>query len=240
MSKSVSEALGDLNDLLQERRREFLVSVATLVACSLVAVFIWWWYAVRWQAPPSIFDSPVSNVLGYLAMDDFSQLPLEERIKFLVDFSDRFRDMEQSESATMAAFLAGVAGPVRETATQNVRRLAKDIMMEGAADYVNLPFAERSEFLDAWIVRWTKVGERVVTGGESGKSDEERIADMRSDVERDTTRELDERRIPDLNTVSAVRFMDFWASDVESAASPREQGQIVVFMKDLRKHLTSD
>ena len=239
MSKSISEALGDLNELLERRRGELLASIGILLACVAVGLFIWWWYVVRWQAPPSIFDSPVSNVLGYLAMDDFSQLPLEERISFLVEFSDRFRGMEQSESATMAAFLAGVSGPVRETATQNVRNLAKDIMAEGAAEYVNLPFADRAEFLDAWLVRWTKVGERVVMGEESGKSDEERVADMRSDVERDMTREIDERLVPDLTAVSAVRFMDFWASDVESAASPREQGQIVVFMKDLRKHLST-
>ncbi|MED6307189.1 MAG: hypothetical protein VX563_04215 [Planctomycetota bacterium] len=240
MSKTVSEALEDLNELIQDRRRDVLVSVAALLLCAAIGVFMWWWHVVRWQPPPSIFDSPVGNVLGYLAMDDFSQLPLEERVEFLLEFSDRFRNMEQSESATMAAFLAGVSGPVRETATQNVRRLAKDIMMEGAADYVNLPFSERADYLDAWVIRWTKVGERMVTGGESGKSDEERIEDVRSDVERDTTRELDERRIPDLTAVSAVRFMDFWASDVEAAASPREQGQIVVFMTDLRKHLTRD
>jgi hypothetical protein len=21
----------------------------------------WWWFAVRWKAPPSIFDAPVNN-----------------------------------------------------------------------------------------------------------------------------------------------------------------------------------
>ena len=63
---------------------------------------------------------------------------------------------------------------------------------------------------------------------------------MRGQAQRDSTRERDESRIPDLTAVSAVRFMDFWSSEVESTASPREQGQIVSFMTDLRKHLTSD
>ena len=240
MSKSVSETFEDLTELLSERRKEFLSGLGVVLLCAAVAFFMWWWYVVRWQAPPSIFGSPVQNVLGYLAMDDFSQLPLEERVRFLMEFSDRFRDMEQSESATMAAFLAGISGPVRETATNNVRVLAKDILMDGASDYVNLPFSERSEFLDDWVVRWTKVGERMALGEEREKTDEERVSEMKSQADRDSTRELDESRIPDLTAVSAVRFMDFWAQDVESTASPREQGQIVVFMTDLRKHLSRD
>ena len=240
MSKSISEAFEELSELVIDRRREVVSSLLALLICAFVVFFIWWWYVVRWQAPPSIFDSPVQNVLGYLAMDDFSQLPLEERVQFLLEFSDRFRGMEQSESATMAAFLAGIGGPVRETATENVRTLAKDILVDGASDYVNLPFSERGEFLDAWVIRWTKVGERMAMGEEREKTDEERVADMKSQADRDSTRELDESRIPDLTAVSAVRFMDFWSSEVESTASPREQGQIVVFMTDLRKHMTSD
>ena len=240
MSKSVSEAYEELSELIIDRRKEVVGSLLIILVCGLVAFFLWWWYVVRWQAPPSIFDSPVQNVLGYLAMDDFSQLPLEERVQFLLEFSDRFRGMEQSESATMAAFLAGISGPVRETATENVRTLAKDILVEGASDYVNLPFSERGEFLDAWVVRWTKVGERMAMGEERDKTDEERVSEMKGQAQRDTTRERDESRIPDLTAVSAVRFMDFWSSEVESTATPREQGQIVVFMTDLRKHLTSD
>ena len=77
-------------------------------------------------------------------------------------------------------------------------------------------------------------------GEEWEKTDEERVSEMKSQADRDSTRELDESRIPDLTAVSAVRFMDFWAQDVESTASPREQGQIVVFMTDLRKHLSRD
>jgi hypothetical protein len=240
MSKSISEAFEELSELVIDRRREVVSSLLAILICAFVVFFLWWWYVVRWQAPPSIFDSPVQNVLGYLAMDDFSQLPLEERVQFLLEFSDRFRGMEQSESATMAAFLAGISGPVRETATENVRTLAKDILVDGASDYVNLPFSERGEFLDAWVIRWTKVGERMAMGEEREKTDEERVSDMRSQADRDSTRELDESRIPDLTAVSAVRFMDFWSSEVESTASPREQGQIVVFMTDLRKHMTSD
>jgi hypothetical protein len=32
-----------------------------------------------------------------------------------------------------------------------------------------------------------------------------------------------------------MRFLDFWASDVEKASTPVEQGQIVRFLGDVRK-----
>ena len=108
--------MSQLNDIIQdlqwklgERRREFAIGASGLLVAVLVGLLIWWAFFVRWQPPPSIFDSPVQDVLGYLAMDDFSQLPMEERIQFLLEFSDRFRGMEQSDSATMAAFFAGMS-----------------------------------------------------------------------------------------------------------------------------------
>jgi hypothetical protein len=42
--------------------------------------------------------------------------------------------------------------------------------------------------------------------------------------------------LPSLTEGGAMRFLDFWASDVEKASSPKEQGQIVRFLGDVRKH----
>ena len=42
-------------------------------------------------------------------------------------------------------------------------------------------------------------------------------------------------RMPSLTDDGAMRFLDFWASDVEQASSPKEQGQIVRFLGDVRK-----
>ena len=42
--------------------------------------------------------------------------------------------------------------------------------------------------------------------------------------------------MPSLTEGGAMRFLDFWASDVEKASSPKEQGQIVRFLGDVRKH----
>ena len=225
---------------LEQRKREVLMGGAALLAALLIAWLVWWFAFARWQPPPSIFESPVEDVLGYLSLDDFSQLPLEERVAFLVEFSDRFRGMNQQDSAAMAAFLAGLAGPVREQATENARELAKDILVDGAENYVNLPPGERAAFLDDWVTRWTKLGERMVRGEERDNvTDEERVASIKEGAQNDQMREIDSDRIPDMTATSAVRFMDFWANEVESTASPREQGQIVLFMRDLRRHLTA-
>jgi hypothetical protein len=41
--------------------------------------------------------------------------------------------------------------------------------------------------------------------------------------------------MPSLTEDGAMRFLDFWESDVEKASTPKEQGQIVRFLGDVRK-----
>ena len=79
--------------------------------------------------------------------------------------------------------------------------------------------------------------ERIATGKEGAKSDDERLADIRAQGERGRARaaERPAGQMPSLTEDGAMRFLDFWASDVEKAASPVEQGQIVRFLGDVRK-----
>ena len=226
-----------LRDAWETRRRQVVGALGGLALAALAGYGVYWWVEVRFRPPPSIFDAPVDDVLGYFALDDFSQLPVEERIRFLRDLADRFRGMSQSDSATMAAFLAGLAGPAREQATQNARLLAKDILAQGANDYFSLPESERGKFIDDWMVKWLKTGERIATGEESDKPDDERLKDMREQGERGRERAANRPpdRMPSLTEDGAMRFLDFWASDVEKASSPKEQGQIVRFLGDVRK-----
>jgi len=221
----------------ESRRREIALGGAGIAACALLGLGGYWWLEVRFRPPPSIFDSPVDDVLGYFALDDFSQLPIEERIRFLRELADRFRGMSQADSATMAAFLAGLSGPAREQATQNARVLAKDVLAQGADEYFKVPEKDRGKYIDEWLVRWLKTGERIATGKESERTDEEMLADIREQGERGRQRaaERPSDRMPSLTEGGAMRFLDFWASDVEKASSPKEQGQIVRFLGDVRK-----
>jgi len=227
-----------LRDTFERRRRELIMLAAALIATLVVGALVYWWVAVRWKPPPSIFDSPVDDALGYLALPDFNKLPIEERMRFLLDLADRFRGLEPSESAAAAAFLAAVVGPAREQLHQNARVLAKDILAGAAAQYMDLPESERGAFIDRWLVEWTRTGERLTEGKEKDRSDEERIEDVRSDMRRNRERAADRSGGSALTDRSASRFMDFWQSEVEAAASPKEQGQIMRFMNDIRKHLT--
>lgn len=243
---SFIETLTDTRDRLDQaiadaweyRRREIGLACGGIALAALLGFGVYWWVEVRFRPPPSIFDSPVDDVLGYFALDDFSKLPIDERIRFLRDLADRFRGMSQSDSATMAAFLAGLAGPAREQATQNARLLAKDILAQGADGYFRIPEKDRAKYIDDWMLKWMKTGERIATGKESEKPDDQRLADMRSQGERGRGRmaERPANELPSLTEGGAMRFLDFWESDVEKASSPKEQGQIVRFLGDVRKH----
>ena len=217
----------------QVRRTGVFGGIALILLVFVFGGF--WWFSMRWQPPPSIFDSPVDDTLGYLAMDDFNQLSLEERMRYLTDFADRFRGLAQQESAGAAAFLAGLTGPTREQMRQNVRILAKDILLDGAEGYLSLPEDERASFLDEWIAEWMRRGERMALGEEREFSDEERLERMNERSRRDFMRDRDD--VPKMDGEDAVRFIDFWRSDVEVASTPREQGQILRFLEDLRGHL---
>jgi hypothetical protein len=217
-----------------ERRGQALAAAAAASALALVA---WWFVAARWRPPPSIFDSSVDNVLGYLTMPDFNQLSVEERVRYVQEFVGRFRGMSQQDSVVAAAFLAGVTGKVREQLTQNVRILAKDILAEGAAKYVNLPAGERDAFIDQWVCDWFRFAEATATGEESKRSNEEIMAGARAEAKRGERRQMERMAGKDLSQKGADRFLGFWQSEVEQASSPREQGQISRFMDAVRTRM---
>jgi hypothetical protein len=227
-----------LDEWLVEHRKRLGQGLGGLALFALLGGGVYWWVEVRFRPPPSIFDSPFDDVLGYLSLDDFSKLPLKDRIAFMIELSDRFRGISQDESVVMAGFFAGLTGPTREQLRQNARELARDILAEGAAQYVNLPKSEQAKFLDGWLVEWTKTAERMATGKVDDKSDQQRLDEMKGQAKRDSTRERNPNRLGSLTEGSASRFLDFWSSDVETAASPRQQGQITRFMTDLRTHMT--
>lgn len=230
--------LRELRDTLERRRRQLFVGGAVLLGAALLGAVLYWWIAMRWKPPPSIFDTPVDDALGYLALPDFNKLPMEERMKFLLELADRFRNLEPSESAAAAAFLAAIVGPAREQLHENARVLVKDILVQGAAGYMEVPESERGAYIDRWLAEWMRTGERLVDGEEQKRTDDDRLEEARKDMRRNRERIAERGGAPSASDRSASRFMDFWQTEVEQASSPKEQGQIVHFMNDIRKHLT--
>ncbi len=231
--------ISDLAAWLGERRQAISRGLASLALVALLLVGGYWWFVVRWRPPPSIFDSPVDNVLGYLAMDDFSRLPLKDRLEFLMGFADRFRSMAASDSALAAAFLAGLGGPAKEQLRQNARFLARDILLEGAGAYVNLPADQKGKFIDDWVLGWMKKAELMATGKERDETDEERLADLKGQSSRQEKRMAERpQTIPGLDSGSALRFLDFCNEEVGQTTSPKEQGQIARFLDDVRSRFS--
>lgn len=198
-----------------------------------------WFFAWRTRRPPSIFDAPVDNIASFFASPDFNALPPRERLELIAQFVQRFRSLEQSESAVLSAFLAGLTGRSREQLRENVRVLAKDLLKEGADEYLALPPDQRGRYLDEWVVEWIKFGERLERGEERNITDEQRLAEIRRDGQRDRDRASSDFANRQFGQEDAVRFLDLWKSEVEATATPREQGQIFKFMTDLRDRLTS-
>ena len=226
-----------LEQRLDGRERAIGAVAAGLLAVAVVGGGAWWWLAGRWTPPPSIFDSPVDDVLGYLAMDDFSRLSVEERMRYLAEFADRFRGFGQEDSAAAAAFMAGVTGPTRETLRQNARTLAKDVLLDGARGYFATAEADRARYLDDWLAGWQRRAEEMVRGEARPLDDAARAKEIRAQAQDDMARDRDPDRMGPLDARNTARFLGFWQSDVESASTPREQGQIIRFMEDLRTHL---
>lgn len=233
----LSERIDALREAIDGRERPAGIAATVLLAATLLIGGTWWWLDARWTPPPSIFDSPVDNVLGYLAMEDFSQLSLEERMKYLGEFASRFRGFDQEDSAATAAFLAGVTGSTREQMRQNARTLAKDVLLDGAEGYLATSESERSAYLDDWLAGWQRRAEEMVTGDARAMDDDARAAEIKDDARADMMRERDTDGLPPLDSRNTARFLGLWQSDIEAASTPREQGQIIRFMEDLRVHI---
>jgi hypothetical protein len=126
---------------------------------------------------------------------------------------------------------------VREQMTQNVRILAKDILIQGAATYVNLPVGERGAFIDKWVADWFRFAETTATGKESESTNDDIMTNARAEAKRGEERQRERMKGKSLTDKGADRFLGFWEKEVEPASSPREQAQISRFMDAVRTRM---
>jgi hypothetical protein len=220
------EALGAVND---DRRRRVMIVLGLMLCIGAPVLALTVFSGAR--KPPSIFDTPIDGVADYLVSEDFSRLSVQERLDFLRDLYERFKGLEQSESAALAGFLAGLSGPAKEQARDNARILAKDILVEGAQGYLALESkADRGKYIDDWLVKWVRFGEEI-TGEDTPRSEQDILERLRRDAKRDAERGFQ------LDREVAQFMIDMWETDVAPVASPAEQGAIFTFLPALRDHL---
>ena len=222
---------------LEDRKRLTKIAAALFVGILLCLALLW--NAMRFRQPPSIFNTPIDNTLGYLTLKDFSKLPLDKRIQFMLELAERFRNLKSNESAAMAAFLAGLAGPARDQLRDNVKMIAKDVLTDGATNYMSLAPSKRDAFIDICIIKWQRTLEKATTGKEEKKTDSERLDAMRDQGKRNEERQGRIVGGGSLTDKGASGFLDFWQGEIEGSSTPREQGQITKFLDDVRTRLVN-
>ena len=117
--------------------------------------------------------------------------------------------------------------------------IAKDVLAEGAQNYMALSPEKRGAFLDEWIIKWQRKMEKVTTGKEDTKTDSERLDAMRDQGKRNEERQNRMTGGGNLSDRGANGFLDFWQGEIQGSSTPREQGQITKFLDDMRTRLVN-
>ena len=217
-----------------QKRRDRMIAAILVPNIIAIGVVLWWFSGHGYRKPPNIFDTPVDDVSAYLASKDFNALSTQQRLEYIQGMLKRFNSMKPSDSAVAAAFFAGLSGKTSEQLMNNARTLGKDILIEGARDYLALATdQEKAAFIDQWVVKWVRFADQM--GGRNNaaaRSDQDILNRLSTDARRDVQRNGGE-----VKPFVAQQVLDFWQRDVASVASPKEQGQIFAFLPAVRDHM---
>lgn len=193
------------------------------------------WSALRPINAPDALRDPMRDVLGFaLLSDDFNKLPIEERLRLVMDLAKRLQGMSGSDSALLAAFAAGIRGEARDRLERNVRTLGVDMMTSYANKYAQVPEAERAQYIEATAVEWSKMME-ALTGQERDLDDAERLKEMKDQAERDAEQARQNQR--PLTADRAANFFTMMQEDIASYADANQRAQTARFFRDMTRTL---
>lgn len=193
------------------------------------------WSAFRPIRAPDAANDPLANVLGFALLDrDFRRLPVQERLQIVLQLAERLRTMSAGDSVLVAAFAAGIAGEARKQLEENMRTLGIDMMTDYASRYSAVPAGEREAFLDATALEWSRLLEQL-TGQERQVDDQTRLAEMRTQAQRDA--EQGRRRDGPLQAGNVADFFTSMQADINNDANPNQRAQTAKFMRDMTRHL---
>lgn len=193
------------------------------------------WSALRPINAPDALRDPMRDVLGFaLLSDDFNKLPIEERLRLVMDLAKRLQGMSGSDSALLASFAAGIRGEARDRLERNVRTLGVDMMTSYANKYAQVPEAEREQYIEATAVEWSKMMEQL-TGQERDLDDAERLKEMKDQAERDAEQARQNQR--PLTADRAANFFTMMQEDIASYADANQRAQTARFFRDMTRTL---
>ncbi len=183
--------------------------------------------------PPNVAQDEVTKVASFVMHPDFNRLPTRERIGFLQQFLARFRDFDEEDAAALAEFLADMNYELRQQIEANMRQLAVDYLSESAMAYLDVPPDEREAFLRNLLLEMDKMGDGF-SGRERDISDEERLADMNRQGQREQERAL-ERTGTTVDPRGVNMIFNFYETEVSTNVPAVQRGAIARLMLDLTK-----
>lgn len=191
-----------------------------------------------WPPSEPDFEDPFTDDLNYsLLTDEFNKKSIEERLALIKQMVAKFKELDAGGSAMMAAFAAGIGKTAREQILENASRLAFDLFDKYAQQYanqdMNLPAAQRAEFLDRAYLDLVKTAESLA-GEERDVSDEERLARARKDANREVDRIR--QRDPEDNADQAANELAFFRDNMMQHASAPQRTRMAQMMRDMTRH----
>ncbi|MBL0921631.1 MAG: hypothetical protein IBJ10_05820 [Phycisphaerales bacterium] len=193
------------------------------------------WSALRPINAPDALRDPMRDVLGFaLLSDDFNKLPIEERLRLVMDLAQRLQGLSAGDSALLAAFAAGIRGEARDRLERNVRTLGVDMMTSYANRYSKVPEADRAQFMDEMVVEWSKMMEQL-TGQTRDVDDAQRLQEMKDQANRDAERARQNNR--PLTADRAANFFTMMQEDIATYADANQRAQTARFFRDMTRHL---
>lgn len=218
-----------LSDRASKRVGLALASAGVLAGAAIA------WNAFRPIWAPDFGKDPIKNVLQFALLDaDFSRLPVEERMRLMLELAKRLQTMSAGDSALLAAFAAGISGKARQQLEENVRRLGIDVMASFGEKYAAVPDADRERFLESTAVEWSRLMDEMI-GRERNVSDKDRLNEMRQQSKRDAERgrRTDSPLTPD----RAANLFKWVQSDINQYSNANQRAQTSVFLRDMTRVL---
>lgn len=219
-------------DPARARRTKRVLSAAA--ALLIIGAGVGAYFALRPTPQPDYLDGNIDEIFNYtLLTDEFNKLPVEKRLELISQLIKRLQSMQGKDSVMLAAFASGIAGSAREQIKENASRLAVDMWDKYAKDYRNVPEADREKYLEDTFLDFVKTME-AMGGNPRDISDEERLAEVRRQAQRDRTAMSDPNRSPDAGALGTM--FEFMNNDVGSNASPQQKQRGSQMLRDMARH----
>jgi len=223
---------GRIEDPKKRKQTIFFGRIAA--GAAVVGLGVGAYFYFRAVPQPDYLSDPLNDVFNYtLLTDEFNALPIDERMALIGQLVQRMKSMSTGDSMLMASFAAGIAGAARKQIEENASRLAIDMWDKYAKDYSNVPAGDQDAYLDQTFLNFVKMMESVA-GEQSDKPDEQRLAEVKRQAQRDRERMKDTNRAPRGRDLARVmRFVD---GNIGGNATPAQRSRGALMMRDMIRH----